>query len=759
MLEKVQNVEEAFVKDGELFYLTKDEHTCSINKGLIEAFSVQLPEKTGKEFYEYVPHIRDKYSVVESFVQSLLWRKIDTISEKLREYVNSFVFFYRGTYDLFWETILSVTAIPGHYFNAYSLHRHLRNFSLADRDARWTKDLKYKFESDSTVRRLVDWAWSEHNKDHISDESIKLASMALAWLHTSTNRKLRDSSTKALICLLENRINVLIDVLKEFDGVDDPYVYERLFAVSYGCAIRTKQKDALPNLCQYIYQTIFNKEGEIYPHILLRDYARGTIEYAVYLGYDLNIDLTKVRPPYKSTFPKKFPTNKAIDGKYKFNYKSKDFKDYYWGQNNILSSMTTEYGRGIAGYGDFGRYTFQRAFESWDVDANSLSNLAIKWIFEKYGYDVEKHGKFDREIGSGRGRDTYPNERIGKKYQWLALYEMLARVSDNCIKYSEWDYKKESVEPYEGTWNPYVRDIDPTITVKNTGNNNGDEISDGWWAKEHYTNWDLPNKDWIKWVKDLPNTQRLISVADNNDVEWLVLEGHPEWTEPKVLGAEKWGAPSKRLWLQIRSYFVHNNDFKRLKSWATNQSFMGRWMPESQDNYQIFSREYYWSFAHKYFQKEYYDSGQWQNVRNRGSDKTVAQVMVTSESYHWEEEFDESKESTLHILKPCADLYEKLKLVYSDREGEFVDEQGELICFDPSVYHNCKSFLLIQKDNLLKYLQENDLQILWTILGEKIIIGGWPRNETDYPGRQEINGVYYLNKGVIEGKSNSTINL
>ena len=45
--------------------------------------------------------------------------------------------------------------------------------------------------------------------------------------------------------------------------------------------------------------------GETPPvHILLRDYARGVIERAIYLGSDMNIDERLIRPPYKSTWPK-----------------------------------------------------------------------------------------------------------------------------------------------------------------------------------------------------------------------------------------------------------------------------------------------------------------------------------------------------------------------------------------------------------------------------------------------------------------------
>ena len=227
--------------------------------------------------------------------------------------------------------------------------------------------------------------------------------------------------------------------------------------------------------------------------------------------------------------------------------------------------MTTEYGRGTGGYGDFGRYVFQSALENWDVNANSLSNLAVKWIFEKYGYDVEKHGKFDREIGTGRARSTYPNERIGKKYQWLAFYEILARISDNFPKFAEWDYKKNSTEPYDGTWSPHVRDIDPTITIKKTGKYDEEEKTNYWWAKEDYSQWNLSHRDWIRQDNDLPPLQNLINVTDDSGKDWMVLEGHPEWAEPKVLGVYKYDMPHKRLWLQVRSYLVKENDCEKVK--------------------------------------------------------------------------------------------------------------------------------------------------------------------------------------------------
>lgn len=752
LLESNPNVEFEFTPEGNLYKYIKEENDLHFNKGLIDAFSIQIPEKTGKEFYEFIPHLKDNYTIVESFVESLLWRKINTIKEDSKEYINNYVFSFQETYDLFWETILALASIPNHYYNAYSLHNHLMNFSLPDRDEDWTQSLKYKFNNDSSVKRLIDWAWNEDDKTHILDESIKLSSIALAWFHTSTNRELRDSSTKALVSLLQNRISVLIEVLQIFEKVNDPYVYERLFATAYGCALRTIQKEKLSDLSEYIFNTIFKDKKEIYPHVLLRDYARGIIEYTQYLGLSLSFNIKLVRPPYKSEFPSIILSNDEIDKKYKFEYEAKDFKKHYWSQNTILSSMTTEYGRGTGGYGDFGRYTFQSALRSWEVNTNELSNLAIEWIFEKYGYDVDKHGKYDNNLDY-HGRKASTVERIGKKYQWIALYEMVARVSDNFRKFEQFSFDNEKEELYQGPWNPYIRDIDPTILIKNTGCYNEDDNTDFWWTNKNVFDWNCSNENWVKKGDNLPNMESLIEVTNYNNEEWLVLEGYPEWAEPKKIGEEKWDYAHKRLWCHIRSYIVKEEEYEEFQNWAAKQSFMGRWMPESVDRYEIFNREYYWSIAYQYFKSEYYGEDE-RDIYDKESGKFISSVTIPVESYRWEEEFDKSKDETISFIKPNIDIFKGMKLQYSDREGEFVDSNNELLCFDTNVYHNSKSNFLIKKKPFLEYLQENKLKIVWTILGEKQIIGGRSFRD-NYIGTLEFCGAYYITENKINGTLNT----
>lgn len=742
LLETHEDTEKEFEKDGVFYNLFKDERLCHQNKGLLEALSIQLPETKCKEFFDFAPYVKDEYPVVDSFVQSLLWRKLTTVSEELIEYINSEVLSYAETEALFLESIISVSSNPDHYFNGSFLHRNLFEKTLAERDGWWTVYLKNRYLDNNAIKRLIDWAWNDCDKSHISNESKKLSSIAITWLFTSTNRVLRDEATKALVCLLKDEIDVLIELLQEFEGVNDPYVYERLFAVAYGCALTTKHKDKLKELSNYVYKTIFDTGNEeIYPHILLRDYARGVIEFTYYIFSDFGIDINKARPPYRSELPTEAPSNEELDAKYEVEF-DKD-KDYLYSQNSILSSMTTEYGRGTCRYGDFGRYTFQSALSSWDINPDDMSNIAVDWIFNKYGYNAKLHGKFDRNIGSGRRRSS-SHERIGKKYQWIALHEMLARVSDNCVMKSDRGWQDNENEIYGGTWQPFVRDIDPSMPLRKSKELDEDNQTDHWWLKEKHNNWGLSDKDWINNSNDLPSASNLINVVDEESNEWLVLEGYPEWTEPKLLGQEKWKKPHKRMWYHIRSYLVAEDDSKKFVDWANLKDFMGRWMPETSDRYQVFEKEYYWSPAFDYFNNYYYGGLEHHKITENNNGKNICDVILTASNYSWEKGTDNSIEGSFSILKPSNYIYSHMGLMHTDKVAEFTDKNNNIVCFSPSVYSDSKSYLLVKKKEFVEFLQEHKLKIVWTILGEKNIIGGHS-DGGEYNGRLDINGVYYMN--------------
>ncbi len=714
------------------------------NQGILESLSIQIPERTGKELYEFLSDEKKaKLQVIEAFINSLIWRKPETINKKTLEYINNYILRNSYTFDLFLQIVYSVSSDPKHPYNANWLHNFLTQFSLADLDKNWTTYLHDKDYEDDAIQRTINWALSNDDKSYLQDESRLLASKAIAWIFSSTNIPLRDSATQALTMLLVNHINTITELLSEFDKVIDPYIYERILAAAYGAVLNSEKLDGIEKLSQHIIDRIF-KQNEVYPNILVRDYARNIVEYAIYKEIFLLDNPEIIRPPYKSSWPTTFPSNKEIDA-YKYEYDSESFKEYYQGQNSILSSMVTEYGRGRCNYGDFGRYTFQSALRNWDqFDPNDLSNYACKLIFEKYKYDVEKHGQFDIHSSEGN-RHINSKERIGKKYQWIALYEILARISDNYKMHDRCGDEQE-YRWFQGPWDPFVRNIDPTSLPPRAP-----FVQEKCWDKVEYSDWGGNHNDWLVSSEKLPDPEKIISISDS---EWVILEKHLDWEEPVPIGEDKYRYPHKCIWYQIRSYLVSNDEANQLIEWANNQHFMGGWFPEERSSlYQIFSREYYWSPAYRFFNDPYYGRELWQEVKDPGNNnQVIGKVLPTAEGYLWET----GSGDNLSYLAPREFIYTKMNLQYFQNPGIWLNNQGSIVCFDPSVDKRNSPYLIMRKDELSKFLQENNLSIFWVILGEKQINGNF-LTKIKLSEWLELSGVYQLVNDKIHGSLRSFI--
>ncbi|MET3535876.1 NACHT domain-containing protein [Chryseobacterium limigenitum] len=717
-----------------LFELVKTEDSTDDNRGIVEALCIQLPEITGKELFELAPHTKNFHSVIYGTMDSIIWRQPNTITEQTKEYLITVASSNNHYGNYFLGIILQNSANPKNYFNADYLYNSLWKLSMAKRDAMWLPYIHGKYPGSdykpSHIKRIINWSWNDDVKNHVSSESIKLLSQTVIWFLASSDRVLRDASTKALVCLLENRIPVLIELLNKFKDVNDPYISQRIYAIALGCAVRTEDKNSLKDLAECIYDNIFSEEN-VTPDILLRDYARETIEYASFRGHKFAFDIEVTKPPYKSLLPDSFPENEEVD-LYEFEYGNKDYKDHYRSQNRILNSMVTEYGRSRS-YGDFGRYVFQSAMRNWRVDENEWSNLAVKWIFEKYGYDVNKHGPIDVNIENS-GRHDHKNERIGKKYQWIAFYEILAVIADN-YEFFENSYSEDAEAlSYEGPWYPYIRDIDPTIVMKDNPQNKGKKF---WWFPVNYRIAEVPNAEWIFDRQDIPNLQDIISITDSDGTEWLVLESSPEWIDPLAEDDDEYSTPRKKFNYFLSSHIVQKDEKQQIIDYLSNRSIRGSGLTEVDTRYQLFSREFYWSEANKFF------TDSWTDLYRSGPPHTyVGKIYKTAIDYSWSEEYDFSKSERISFFKPTELLFDILDLEYGKQEGYFVNNNNEIICFDPNSSSGTISSLIVRKKELIDALNKNNLDIIWSSLGEKLIFGGDFRK--DWVGNLEISDIIYL---------------
>jgi hypothetical protein len=826
---------------GELF---KDHYTYWLNKGLVEALCVLLPEEVSKELPDLLPEPSKNVGQIRvAFVGSLLWRSPKAFNSETLRYINDEVLRFVDSNREFWETVLTLAAVPDHPLNANRLHVHLSAFSMADRDSRWSTFIHRRYEAESAVDRLLDWASSPFRKYKLERSAAILYGTAVCWLFTSSNRFLRDHATKSLVQAIDDDIDVLVALIDKFRNVNDPYVKERICAVAYGCAMKTTDAARLKNLATAMYDWIFSG-GKPYSHILVRDYARGVIEAALQAGPCPEVDPRKIRPPYKSTWPKKIPPEAELKSKY--GWDQDGMPQAEWARLSIYHS--------VMDWGDFARYvigTNSGSFEwsdiklgkrptvtakekhdafvdglrddqrkAWDkfqelhfrqivsnlrrraeIDVESDTGgpsedslkdelkmaekkfeatlnpterriyrrdvvaypekarreehrfdipIAQRWILQRVfdlGWSVEKHGNFDRDVNAHLySRDAKKAERIGKKYQWIAYHEFLGLVADR-FEFGNYIWGDRD-RKYEGPWQIYGRDIDPSCVLRDIPG--GEKADDSWWLAHNTYKWlpDEPKGAWIKVVDDLPDVEPLIGVSNPKDgTEWLVLQSYPEWRQPVPAYEDDFGISRRWLWYQIRSFVVQSAKADEAFSWLSNQHFWGRIMPENPEHNGAFLGEFYWAKAARHdpiFDPEKEEGHRLSGLRTP--------LIFTSGTYHsGMNSFDCSSEQTFQLFLPGAWIVDKMGLRWNGKEGQFFDASGELVALDPAVHFPGPNALLIRKGAFLKFLKSEGYEILWFLLGAKQTLGGYA-GPKDWPGELQISGAFRVQDDKVVGK-------
>ena len=376
------------------------------------------------------------------------------------------------------------------------------------------------------------------------------------------------------------------------------------------------------------------------------------------------------------------------------------------------------------------------------------TGLAQRWVFNRVvqlGWSPELHGRFDRYVNYNRAdRSEHKPERIGKKYQWIAFYELLARISDN------FEFKEESwsnnAGKYAGPWQLSIRDIDPTCTLKEFPNTKPEHIPNvKWEIQSQYNAWhkNMSHSAWLKKSRDLPDPKKIIEFIDEEGIAWIALEGFIEWQEETPPEQEKYNLPSRRLWYMIKSYLVRARDGEKVFNWAKWQHFMGRWMPESHEFYHVYLGEYPWAPAFLYHYIPYYHHDGW---TDGSRDKKIpAKILVTDDQYLSSgSSIDCSTSETISVKLPAKFLVDEMKLTQNYIDGRFFDNNGNLVAFYPPIFdEKAPSCVLIRKDKLVDFFRVKKYSLVWTLLGEKNIIGGGGIGQP--LGWLEIDGAYTLN--------------
>ena len=657
---------------------------------------------------------------VNAFFSTYKWRG--------KSQVNADVFWrladkYSIQYEKRFNILIHNSLKPDHPLNADFLNEILSRFSLRDRDYYWTSLIN---DIESYNPRLLELVleYEKGNGIFCNLEQKKLLLTLFAWLLTSSNRMLRDKTSKALVEILKKDFALCLFLLRKFEKVNDPYVIQRLYGVVFGACC--KRTDACPEqyeeLAQYVYSTIFDKD-DVYPDVLLRDYARLIIENFLRdnpSNYG-SIDKTKIEPRYRSE-----PIPPVLE----------DYTDYRFDGSNrgtcsIVMSMKLEE---MGWYGDFGHYVFERAFRKFDVDIVNLFNYAISFIVKELGYDDRMFSEIDERMKSLDLSRSHQGriERIGKKYQWIAFHNILARVSDNCEmkaeKSGEWAEDK-----YEGPWYPFVRDFDPTL------NENFMKCDDA------------PNLKGLDAYNDSPVDENgscralLDNVLQNADdgTQWLVL-----FCDFKIRQVGDDGVLHEGF-VALRSLFVSEEcmplivfDKNRPESCFPYPVF------QMNDFGSFFNREYPWNLSCL----EEIEYGwimalePW--TKELGLDHlSGSSIFQSTNGFCWSAEYDDSMHDYCRWRNPCAKLINSLNLHRKECECAFYDDSNRLVVFYKQACVNGSEYVLIRKDCLDGFLKDSGYHLIGVILSEQ-----YKQDERGFPSLMEKElGLFNYDAGCING--------
>jgi len=800
LLDGVPSPSGLFDPGGKLAFLLARYGVVYEWNGLFYALCLHFADRYGVELVDELPggfdEWWDRWPVEDAFVDSIRWRSPTAFSDRTLELLNRLS---RSDDDIT-ALLVELAVVEDHPWNVELLHRNLISRNLAERDAFWTVAINAAHDDPGhPLVRLMDWSLNS-GVAQASEATLNLALATLAWSCASTSARVRDTASKGMLSILATRPALAAPLFERFNGCDDPYVVERLYAAMYGAALRTLDPATLGTFASVAWSNCFAVGAPV--HLLARDYARGTVELAVTAGScDPSIDLVRCRPPYGATAPS-FRVLKAIveargervgahsilsscyDGIADFGRYILEgrvhrfsearlsgprpitadesgeafFKEVIAGRSDIesaFSELRTAYAERRA---SFDRDTFkvivppadrrrivsatatllalltptQRKRYAAEANAWVTGSGGHEWIIPGKGkgaeFDAQKCKVWvaNQALSFGWTAERFPGdryllgrseqggriERIGKKYQRIAMMELLARLADNFWMKPQWG---SGAAVYDNPLDvEFTRDLEPSIMPAD---------------QETTTRADLPQVPPLicellpverrgDWVADpgLPGSRlALATCTDLGEPGWLTLyryAGHD-------IDAEREDRHLDAPWLQSDFHFLaaillSPDDRSRLIEDAVADAYdFHEWLPN-----QTTDGPYVGELA----RRDTWRDEPWTTLDARliGNRRSYKVVRPTAE-FVWESHLDGSLPNGFARHVPIPWLIRGLELTADKNNlGVFLDAKGVPTIVTGSASDGDRgSYVLVRRDPFRDLLRKKGLEPIWTVIGER----------------------------------------
>jgi hypothetical protein len=362
----------------------------------------------------------------------------------------------------------------------------------------------------------------------------------------------------------------------------------------------------------------------------------------------------------------------------------------------------------------------------------AIGRWIAKRILNDFGYRGSKCSGYDsavtRETGGGRGKPAWA-ERIGKKYQWIAMYQLASRLYDSV------DREMDSFERTTGRLALILneeRKLDPTICRPKHLDRAPSEC---WWVGGNVdlrSTKQLDHASWTCHTDDLPSMKSLITPKTREGQRWLPLISYPTWSEYRE--GRPYGEPYRSTWIHLEAFLVPEAQFDAAIKAISRRNFFGGWMPRGAKWLHVFVGEYPWASACNV------ETDDWLGYGSR-VDGSAIEFMPVYNEVVCEWEYDATLPSSINFHVPARTFFEAGQLRWNGVDG-FSTADGKIVFRDPSASEGGTATLLADLDDLLLRLKKLGHRLVWTLLGQKQVLG----EKADRTPRVTYSQTAYLNE-------------
>lgn len=661
---------EAFLPEGRLHYLVQSEGAVVMHRGVLGALSILIPERhRGVELVDLIDHRAVRWQVLKTVVDNLPWRSPDTFSASTGNLLREAL----ADADISFETmdsILSVAWQPSP-IDSYWLDDLLRTKPMARRDAYWCPYLHIRYEPSGVVRRLIDAA-PKLRLDRIETGILERWAVLLSWFTAAADRRVKDRATRAVTKIFSHRPEIVPGIVERFIDCDDDAVRERVLMSAYGALILAREAAATTRLAEILCRD-FRDRAEQFNNALIRDHTRCILELSKILQVlPKDCDPVSIIQSLCTQWPLEIP-----------------------GEEQAKQWADAVYFRPDEFFSDFFKYSMN-CLRPW-MHAVSKSDMG-KWILQRiardFGYVGSGCESYDaamlREYGGGRAKPVWA-ERISKKYQWIAMYQLASRLQDHVER------KSDRWEP-EPLQTPLIlleeRKLDPTLQPELPESN--EESS--WWiaaTADLDTDRKLSDEEWVAREDDLPRLDDLLSVIKHQGQGWRLLAAYPSWGK-RHENADL-NEPYRNVWIHLQSHLVRKEDFTIARDCVLGRNFFGGWIPEGAEWLYGFAGEYPWGSAFNTEPEEWHSRGGF-------GQKLPINFIPAWNTLVMEWEYDASLPRNFHMLVPARVFFSPNDLWWDGRDGYRL-LSGRTVFRDPSITEVGPASLLADADDLPERLE------------------------------------------------------